>query len=333
MPISQASNAWTVGLHKQTNEATIGTISDYTTGVFSGRPMPMQDTAVVSITDAATIQGDTFKNAGEHWEATIEHPAWDNMLGLELVSMWPLDTATGTAPTKSHAFTTLGAVPAFVSMYSSAPGSLQETFGKGLCSGIEFSFSASERPLRIKYSAVGQTPTVAAFTSTVSTALTDGFFTALGGTLKFEEDSLTPVAQTNIVGGTVSVLRPVTPVQTADGVTVAYLAQGMTVPTIHLDLVWANWDAYRATYYGAVAGTSASATFPTASVELNFVHTLATSSSTFKLAIDKCKFLTTPPEPNPDASPLMVSVDLAVDKPASGDHVKPTLINNVTPAY
>lgn len=333
MPVAQPSNAWTVGLHKQTNEATIGTISDYTTPLLSGgRPMPVQDTSIVAVTDAASIQGDLFKNAGEHWEAEIEHPAWDNMLGLELVSLWPLDTATGTAPSRSHVFSTLGATPPWISMYSSAPGSFQETFGKGLCSGIEFSFSAAERPLRVKYSAVGQTPTVASFTSTVAVSLADGFFTALGGTLKFEEDSLTPAAQTNIVGGTVSVQREITPVQTADGVTVSYLAQGLVVPTVHLDLVWANWDAYRASYYGAVAGTSASATLPAGSVELNFVHT-SSATSTFKLAIDKVAFLTTPPEPNPDASPLMVSVDLAVLKPASGDHVKPTLINNVTPAY
>lgn len=336
MPLATPSNNFLAGLHKQTNEATVGTISDYTTPLLTGdRPQPVQDTANIAVTDAASIQGDQFKNAGEHWEATIVHPAWDDMLGLELVSLFPTDTPSGTIPSRLHTFTGLGATPPWVSMYTNfSSGSLSETYAKGICSGIEFEFS-TERPLRVTYHAVGQTPSVATFTSTVSESLANGFFTPLApanGSLKFEEDSLTPVAQTNIQAGKVSIMREVTPMMTADGVTVAYLAQGLVSVTAHLDLVWANWDAYRSTYYGAAAGTTAAANFPSGSVDLTFGHSLS-ATSIFQLKLDKVNFLTDPPQPDPGASPLTVSVDVAVLKPAAGDHVKPLLTNNVTAAY
>jgi hypothetical protein len=221
-------------------------------------------------------------------------------------------------------------------MYQNEFGSsLSETFGKGICSGIEWEFS-TERPVKVTYHAVGQVPSVAAFTSTVSKGLGDGFFTPLApanGVLKFEEDSLTPVAHTNIKGGKISVMRPVTPVLTADGVTVAYLQLGIVTVACHLDLIWTDWDAYRATYYGAVAGSAASSTLPPGSVDLVFGHS-SSATSIFELKLDKVAFLTDPPTPDPSGqNELTVAVDMAVLKPASGDHVKPLLTNNVTAAY
>lgn len=336
MPLAPVTNNFLVGLHKQTNEATVGTVSDYTTPLLTGdRPQPVQDVSIIAVTDGASIQGDQFKNAGEHWEATIVHPAWDDMLGLELVSLWPTDTPSGTAPSRLHTFTGLGSTPPWVSMYTNAFGSsLSETYAKGICSGIEFEWN-TDRPLRVTYHAVGQTPSVATFTSTITESLANGFFTPLAaanGTLKFEEDSLTAAAHTNIAGGKISVMREVTPVMTSDGVAVGYLAQGLVAITAHLDLVWENWDAYRSTYYGAAAGSAVSSSFPSGSVDVVFGHS-SSATSIFELKLDKVNFITDPPQPDPGASPLMVSVDLAVLKPASGDHVKPLLTNNVTAAY
>jgi hypothetical protein len=336
VPLTQASNNFIVGLHKQTNEATPGTVADYSFPLLtSDRPMPVQDTAVIQVTDAASIRGDLFKNAGEHWEAQVVTPAFDSMLGTMLQSVWPTDTPSGVAPSRLHTFTGLGSVPPFVSMYSNfSSNSISETYAAGICSGIEFEFS-TERPLKITYHAVGETPSVAVFTVTTAHTLADGFFTPLAaanGVLKFEEDSLTAVTQTNIVGGKISVMRDVTPVMTADGATVKYLAQGLVAVDVHLDLVWANWDAYKATFYQAAAGTTAGPTFPFGSLDLTFGHS-SSATSIFELKVDKLVWLTAPPVPNPDASPLMVSADLAVLKPAAGDHCKPLLTNNITPAY
>src|SRR5437867_5912746 len=50
------------------------------------------------------------------------------------------------------------------------------------------------------------------------------------------------------------------------------------------------------------AGTSASATLPAGSVDVTFGHTVS-ATSIFQLKLDKVVFLTTPPAPDPQASP------------------------------
>jgi len=337
MPFSPASNNFLVGLAKQTNESTVPTVSAYTTPLLtSDRPVPVQTVDRVVMTDGASIVGDQIKQAGEHWESTIVHAAWDDMLGLELASIIPTDTPSGTAPSRLHTFTGIGTTPPWVTMFANEfASSLSETFEKGICSGIRFDFDL-DRPVKVTYRAVGQRPTVAAFTSTVTKSQNDGYFAPLAPantSLKFEEDSLTPVAHTNIRSGFVDINRPVTPILTADGANVTYLHLGPVEVTAHLELVWENFDAYRATFYGAVAGSTPAANIPSGSADLAFGHTVS-STSILQLKLDKLNFMTDPPAPDPSGgNPLTVAVDLAVLKPASGDHVKALLTNNVTAAY
>jgi hypothetical protein len=336
VPLSTPSNNFIVGLHKQTNEATVGTVADYSFPLLTGdRPVPVQDTAVIQVTDAASIQGDSFKNAGEHWESTVVVPAFDSMLGTMLVSLWPTDTPSGAIPSRLHTFTGLGSTPPWMSMYSNFnSASISETFAKGICSGMEFDFDTT-RPLRVTYHMVGETPSVAAFTVTTAHTLADGFFAPLApanGLLKFDEDTSTPVTHTNIISGKISVLRDVTPLMTADGPTVNFLAQGLVVVSGHLQVVWTDWDSYKTTFYQAAAGTSAGSTFPAGSVDVTFGHSTS-ATSIFELKIDKCLFNTTAPVPDPQASPLLVDIDFLVNKPAAGDHCKPLLTNNINAAY
>jgi len=335
VPIAPPSNNWLVGIAKQTNEATIATTAEYAFPLYAERPKPVHDVDRVQVTDGASIQGDAYYQAGEYWTASgVITPGFADLAGRLLSGLWPTDTATGTAPTRSHAFSALGSAPAFWTMWSLPGGSLvlPESFGKGLCAGLHFVVDENGGPLQISIAAVGQVPAVvAAPTVTVTDALTAGYFRCVGATLKYEEDSGTPVTQTNIQSFDLGVERPVTPVKTADGVNVAYLAQGLVVPSLQMQLVWQDWQSYRATYYGAVGGSAASATMVAGSVELNFVHTVEVS--TLKFVIPKVALVTEPPVPNPDASPLLVTINAEILKPAAGDHVQPTLVNNVTPAY
>jgi len=336
MPLTVPSNNFIVGLHKQTNEATVGTVADYSYPLLTGdRPAPVQDVFTLQATDAASIVGDSTKNAGEHWEATTVSAAHDALLGTMLVSLWPTDTPSGAAPSRLHTFTGLGSTPPWMAMYANEQSAaLSETFAKGICSGIEFEFN-TDRPLRVTYHMVGETPSVAAFTVTTPTTLADGYFAPLapaGTVLKFDEDTGTAATHTNIVSGKISVMRDVQPLLTADGATASYLSQGLVTCTGHLQVVWTDYDAYRTTYYTAAAGTTAGATWPAGSVDLTFGHTVS-ATSLLQLKVDKALFSTTAPPPDPAASPLLMDIDLIVNKPAAGDHVKPLLTNNVTPAY
>jgi hypothetical protein len=325
------ANNWTVGIAKQSNEATIPTIAAYQLPVFSGRPQPVQAITRVEVTDAASVVGDPYKQSGEHWESDIVFPAFDDSLGIFLVSMWPTDTATGTAPSKIHTYSGLGGTQPWMAEYSDAP-SLVETFEAGICSSIGFSVDETGGPLKVNHKMVGKRPTVAAHTITTSNALTAGFFTATGATLKFEEDNATPATQTNIQKATVTVDRTVTPLSTADGVSVAFLGQGKVDPSFTMTLLFATHDAYRATFYGAAAGSTPSVTIVKGSVELNFVHTVS-ATSLFKLSIPSAVMAASPPQPDPSGGPLTVEIAGYATKPGSGDHVVPVLTNNVTPAY
>lgn len=331
MPAVTSASNWLVGIHKQSNEATPGTVADYEFPVFSGTPTPVQSIERVAVTDAAAIAGDPYKQAGEHWEATIEIPAYGNVLGRVLQGMWPTDTKTGAGPYE-HAFSGLGATPPWLSMYSTSPGSFKETFAAGIISSVGFSFSEVGGPLRVQFSILGETPTVASYTVTTSAALADGYFTAVGATLKYDVDSGTPATVTNIQSATLTVDRPVTAVATANGTTLSNVGLGLVDPTFTLTLLYTDWEAYSATYYGAVAGTSASTTIVKGSLELNFVHTV-TGTHAFKLAVPSAVFAAEHPQPNPDGSPLLVTVNGYATKPGSGEHVTPTLTNAVSTSY
>jgi hypothetical protein len=329
--VTSASN-WEVGIHKQTNEATVGTVADYAGPVFSGTPSAVRSTDVVNVTDAASIQGDAYYKPDEHWEADVVIPAWADALGIYLVSLWPTDTKTGAGPTYTHTFSGLGNQGPFVAMYSNALANLSETFEAGLGSSVGFSFDQEGGPLKLNYKAVGKKPTVAAYTKTVTNTLADGYFTAVGGTLKFEEDNATPVAHTNIQACTLTVDRGVTPGVTADATSVALLALGKVVPAITLSMYWEDFQAYRASYYGAVAGSAPSTTMVAGSVELNFVHSVQ-GTWTFKLTVPKVALFADKPAPDPAGNPAIVSVNGLILKPASGDHVAPVIVNAVATAY
>lgn len=324
---------WTIGIAKQSNETTIGTVAAYTIPVYGdGGPSPVQDYADIEVTDANAIKGDPYKQSGERWQSTIGFPAYAASLGTFLVSMWPTDTPSGAGP-YVHTFTGLGGTQPWMTEYQTKPG-LVETFEAGLCSGISFSFDENGGPLKVTHSMVGKRPTAGTtYTVTVADGLTNGYFTATGGTLKYEADNATPVTSTNVRSATVTVNRNVNAEKTADGVAVAFLSQGRVEPAVTISMLYTDWEMYRASYYGAVAGTAPSATIVTGSLELNFVHSVQAGWA-FKLTVPKIAFtVPDPPKPDPSGGPMIINVDGKVFKPASGDHVQPVLTNAVSAAY
>jgi len=332
MPIVTSSGAYEFGIAKQTNESTVATVATYTVPVFSGRPTAVQTVSRVEVTDAANIQGDPYKNPDEHWEADMVFPAFAAPLGRFLQSLWPLDTITGAGPF-THTFSTLGATAPWVALYDDfTNATLKQTYEAGQCSGMSFSVDENGGPLRIGFKAVGKKPTVATYTVTTAATLADGYFTAQGAVLKFEEDNATPATHTNIQQVAVVVEKPITPLATADGLFVSNLGITRIVPSFTMQLIWENWDAYRNTFFGTVAGTVPVATYAAGSVELNFVHTV-NAGWTFKLTLDKVWMKVTPPTPDPGGAPLILTIEGEILKPAAGDHVKPVLVNAVTPAY
>ena len=289
------------------------------------------------MTDAASIQGDVAKGP-TYWTAEAEFPAFGDSLGRFLQSMWVTDTTTGAGP-YTHTYSGLGGTQPWVALYSEWPsaGAFEQTFGKGQATGMTFSATADENPLRISYRATGQEPSVATYSVTTADDLSDGYFTLRSATANIEADFDTPnanptVAITNVTAVSIDVDRPATPVLAADGVNVRYIGAGKVVPSGTMTMVWADWDAYRASYFGSVGGSTASATVVTGALDLNFKHTSQATWS-FELYVPAVQFRVAPPTPDPAGGPLTLEVTLNIQTPTTGSHVQPILINSTSASY
>jgi hypothetical protein len=332
MPIAPSAGAYEVGIAKQVDETTIPTIARYSLPVFSGRPRPVQSTQRVEVTDAASIVGDEYKLPDIHWEADTTFPAFAAPLGVFLQSLWPTDTITGAGPF-THTFSGLGATGPWVAMFDDFTNATKEAiYEAGQCAGMTFTVTEAGGPLQVGYRAVGKRPTDAAYTVTTPATLADGYFQAVGAVFQFDEDTGTAITHNNIQQATVTVDKPITPLATANGTAVTNLGITRLTPSMTLSLYWEDWASYKNTFFGTISGTTPLSTFQSGQVILNYVHTLQPTWS-FKLTMDKVWMRITPPDPDPAGNPLILAVEGSILKPTSGDHVKPVLINAVTPAY
>jgi hypothetical protein len=332
MPIAPSAGAYEVGIAKQVDESTIPAVATYSMPVFSGRPKPVQTTSRVEVTDAASIVGDEYKNPDEHWEADLTVPAFAAPLGRLLQSLWPTDTITGAGP-YTHTFSGLGSTGPWIAMYDDFTNATKKaTYEAGKCGGMTFTCTEAGGPLQVGFRAVGKRPTDVTYTVTTPASLADGYFQAVGATMQFDEDSSTAVTHTNIQQLSVNVDQPINALATVNGASVANLGMTRLTPSMTMSLYWENWEAYKNTFFGTISGTIPLSTFQTGKVIFNFVHTV-NGTWTFALTLDKVWLRVTPPDPDPGGNPLILSIEGSVLKPTSGDHVKPVLINAVTPAY
>jgi hypothetical protein len=244
--------------------------------------------------------------------------------------LWTTDTITGAGP-YTHTLSNLGATPPWFTTYNTdlLGGSVEETFEAGIMSEFSISGDGTGGPARVGAKYVGKRPTIASYTNATPQVIsTDGYFTFSGAVLQYEVDSSTPVTETNIQSLTLTVTRPVTAIATADSVSVGYLALGKVEANVSMTLLMDDHEAYRATFYGAVAGSTPSATIVAGSVKFNLVHSI-TGGHSASFTMDKVWLQAEPPQPDPAASPLTVTINGMVEKPASGDHVKPIVINAI----
>lgn len=411
MPVPQNLNQWTVGIAKQSAEATSTTTATYDMPVFGGTPIPEQDYDRVLVTDANAVVGDLYKKPGEHGSVDVTIPGYADAMGLPLLGMWPTDTpaGTGTAITKvvstgtvtsnvatvttttahgfaandyviitgctpavyngiwklasasastmtiagfgapgaitvagaiikppyAHVYSALGGVSAWYQMFSTAFAGSSVLYSKlAACvpTGITFSADENGGPLKVNFKMLGETPSTLASLYTIGTsvALSSGYFTMTGGTIKATPGTANqnPDAVTNVQSFEVSVNRPGTPLATADGTTLSNIGQGrIDFSGSKMKLLWNDWLAYRATYFGSTTGTTASTTLPASSVVFQFIHSVQASWG-FQITIPAAVLKASPVQPDPSGTPATIDIDIEPVKPTTGDHIVPLLCNN-----
>lgn len=333
-----AANNHLVAIAKQTNGVTPAVNATYSLPVYAAELDGRFDLARVEVTDAESVQGDPYKQPSYWQGAGIEFPAFAAPLGAFLQSLWPTDTLTGVGPF-THTFSGLGGAQSWYTLFHEWPtaAAKERRFSGGLGSSMTFSGNAEGGPLRIGYEAMGTTYEDLAYTGGAISALSDGWFQLqlAGATIEgdFDTPNVNPsTALTNIRNYSVTVTRNLTVEPTADSATVALLGQGRVEATGTLEMLYNSWDAYNATHFGSIAGTSQSATIVYGALDFNYKHTIQ-AGWTFELYIPRVFFSIQPVVPNPDGSALTQTITLEIAKPTTGSLVQPILVNAVTPAY
>lgn len=336
MPIVTSANAYQFGIHKQTNESTVGTVADYALPVFSSDIAPKYDLRRVEVTDASSIEGDPYKSPS-WWEGTVEVPALGASLGPILQAIWATDTKTGAGP-YVHTFSGLGGTQSWIAFYDDfTNASKMMTYGKGIASAITFTANSDGGPLRVSLTALGEAPTQTAYTVTTTDTLVNGYFGLQLASATIEVDNDTPDVNpstpiTNVKDFTITVSRGVSAEPTADGIAVANLAQGKVTTTGSMTFLYNTWQEWLASYFGAVAGTTPSATIVYGALDLTFKHSVQAGWG-FELYCPKVQFKIPSRQPDPSGGPLSLPVELNFAQPASGDRVQPILTNAVSTAF
>jgi hypothetical protein len=338
VPIATASNAYSVGIDKQTNESTVSATADYAIAATEVPDLnPVEALNRIEVLDGTSIQGDPYKGP-QSWAGSFTAPAYGDSLGRLLQALWPTDTTTGAGP-YTHTYSGLGGTQSWIALYSewTNASAFEQTFGKGQCSGITFSATNDGSPLTVGFSAVGQETTVATWTATATDNLDDGYFRLVetGGKIELDVDTpnVNPSTQPEkIQNFTLSVNRDITPEPVVDAFQVSTLGQGKVTFSGSMDWLWTSWDAYRATYFGAVAGTAASPTLVKGALELTCKHS-SQGTWEFRIYIPSVSFRVGSVAPNADGSPLRLPVTMEIAKPTTGDHVQPILINSTSTSY
>ena len=184
---------------------------------------------------------------------------------------------------------------------------------------------------------MGQTVTDEASTVTTPTTLADGYFSLQAASSYIKGVVNTPnsppgTALTNVQNIKIEWARNASAEATADSALVTNIAQGLVTPSVTMTWLWADWLAFNANYFGATGGTTLSGVQVTGALEVFWKHSIS-ATSTLKMYVPAMVFAAEMPEPNPDGSPLRVAVTGRVQKPTSGDHIVPTLTNNVNAGY
>lgn len=337
MPVAPAGNAYLLGVDIQTNESTVSSTADYSMAVLTSNSLgPVEDRRRVEVTDSSSIIGDPYKGP-QSWAGSFTMPAYAASFGTLLHALYPTNSTTGAGP-YTHAPTGLGGTQQWISLYSEWPnaGTFEQTFGKGLLTELSVAASAEGGPITIGASAVGQEASVANWTASAADDLDDGYFSLQTSGSKIEIDVDTPnvnpsTQPEDISNFSLAIRRGVTPEPVVDSFTVTNLGQGKVEFDLSMDWLWSSWDAYRASYFGAVAGSTASSTIVAGALELTANHTVQTGGTwQLRIYIPKVEFFVSPPDPDAGGAPLRLSVTGNIMKPSSGDHVQFTLINGVT---
>lgn len=334
MGIAKSGAEAELGIAKQTAEGSAASDPTYALPVFEGLPRPVQSVEMLRVTSTTLEQVGVYKT-DQHWEANLVVPGFPASLGTFVKGLFPTDTKTGSGDPYTHTFSISGTTP-WYTLFSRRPGGLYEQYADGLLQELSFEFS-KDSPLRVGAVFMGKTSSVlgSAYTAgdTEVMSSTSEWFTPIGGTFKLSADDASPVTIDNVASGTIRFSRNTDAEPTASSISPNYFNRGVFEVGVSLDLVWKDYDLYRASYFGSTSGTTFAKEVVVGSIEFTFAannsatHTVKVSCPSVALLVPEA------PQPDAQGAAVRLSIDGMGVKPASGSLASIVLNNAVSAAY
>lgn len=300
--------------------------------LWGGLPEPTQRVDAISAgASFGTVQ--EVRKYAEYWQADLELPAFALSTGTLLKAMLPTENVTGSDP-YAHAFT-VAATKRWLTMFSRRPGGMYERYDDGRVESVGFAFTSGE-PVVLEATLMGKTPQRlgSAYTPATTERMdrTTPWLHYAGSTMLWDEDDDTPTGDISPLAesGRVRIQRGLTAVPLADTGGLLGFRQNPYEVLLELEMVWANYDAYRASYYGGAGGNTPSPTVIYGSVDFLFVAPQA-ANRTLRLLVPRMAFHVTPPQPGLGVAVLNIAGDAAW--PSSGTLVTGTLTNGLATNY
>ena len=337
MTLASSKALGQLGIATQTAEGSGASNPTYAHPAFSGLPHPVQSVSPFPVVDADGFRQGLYK-ADEHWECDTVVPAFPASAGTYIKGMLPTDTKSGSSDPYTHAFTLTGTIP-WETVFAKRPGAQYEKYVDGLMSELSLDFSAADPFIRVGAKFVGKTPSKlgSAYTPGTTESLAPGneYFTTVGATLKLNIDaSPATTTITNVASGTLRVTREVADVPTVDSLTPVYVYAGFYDIGCSLELVWQDYNAFAATYFGSVSGTTPSATIVSGAFDFTFPAQGNSNHSLQVVSKQMTFLLNDPPDIDPGGGAVTLTIEGIATRPATAtDIFTVTLKNAVGTAY
>lgn len=329
MTTASRANEGQIGIAIQSAEGSAAGTATYAHTLYSGLPRPVRADNEMEVASTDQFVPGIF-TSNQHWEGSPTFPLLPASAGAWLRAAFGTVSTSGSG-TLTHTFTPASSPP-FVTLFGRHPGTAYRKFADGTIGELSIQFEAG-MPLRAQASAMGYTPSdlAGAWTATTTEAFdTDGpFFTYVGATMLLDDDA-TPAATevATIRSGTIVISRGLELIQT-DDLEPEHRSLGLFKVSLSLEMLFANYETFKATYFGAVNGTTSSAVNVEGAVDFTFQvgPTAQASTRTLQIEVPTVKLaVVDPPDVDPGAGPVMLTVAGTTWK-GSSDLVTATLVN------
>lgn len=295
----------------------------YALPLLSGLPVPRQGVETIDAAGPLAVAQDARKSELA-WGGSISVPVLPLSIGLLAKAiLWGESVASST-----HTITP-GTTQQFVTAFSRRPGDLYEKWATGVVETLSITASAGDPLMSAEVGLLGLTSTVTSpYSATTTEAASSALQSGSGTTIQVNFGSGN-ATRTNVSGASVRLSRP------------AILAGDMNSPTptridheplraeVALTLLFSDYAAYRAAFYGGESGSTLSSTVGEGSVSLAF----STGGASVTIAVPRVAWNVDAPEASGDGGPVTATANGIGLLPASGAFTTVTVVNSRSTAY